>query len=682
MSKLEQILQQYQQTNIAIYGLGNETEKVLNELDAQYHIVGLLDSFRDKGELYGKSIIPLIETVQKNVKLILVVARPGSCKAIARKIEAFCKENEIAVYDVRGNDLYEKKSVVYDFKNVTGITKAELVQQMKGKDVLSIDLFDTLIMRKTLYPTDVIEIVECKLKERGIHIENFFSRRLESEKYLSQQTAPVLEQIYAYMLEKYAVTGVTAQELSQLEWQVDYELVIPRNEVCQWVSGVYNSGKEVYIVSDTYYTQQQLVRLLDKCKITQYTAVIASCEYHTGKTQRLFEILKQKLQGKSCMHIGDDDISDIQSAERAGISAYKIYSGLDLLEKAGYLGLSEFMKKLADRIKVGVFVSQLLNSPFQFETEEKKIMIKDAYWLGYLCFAPMISDFVIWLKKQIQKYNIKNIWFCARDGYLIKKMYDIFVRENQSIYFLTSRTAAIRAGIQSRQDIGYIEEMRFSGTVKEQLQKRLGITVKEEKENLISYEQEIFNHAMVCRDGYQKYIAKFQTNHGEIAFFDFVAKGTCQMFMSRMVDAHLKGFYFLRLEEDQMHDKNLDIVSFYENSEKENSVIFDDYYILETMLTSPMPSVIYFDENGSPVYAEETRSKADIECFQKAQNGILDYFKTYLKICPDSQLIENKKLDEVLLALIHRVGIEDKTFLNLKVEDSFFNRMTEMPSLI
>ena len=51
--------------------------------------------------------------------------------------------------------------------------------------------------------------------------------------------------------------------------------------------------------------------------------------------------------------------------------------------------------------------------------------------------------------------------------------------------------------------------------------------------------------------------------------------------MSRMVDAHLKGFYFLRLEEEQMHDKNLDIVSFYENSEKENSVIFDDYYILD-----------------------------------------------------------------------------------------------------
>lgn len=63
--------------------------------------------------------------------------------------------------------------------------------------------------------------------------------------------------------------------------------------------------------------------------------------------------------------------------------------------------------------------------------------------------------------------------------------------------------------------------------------------------------------------------------------------------MSRIVDAHLKGFYFLRLEEEQMKDRNLDIVSFYESSERDNSVIFDDYYILETMLTSPMPSVAF-----------------------------------------------------------------------------------------
>lgn len=682
MSKLEQVLQQYQKKNIAVYGLGSETERLLDKLGTQYHIAGLLDSFREEGEFYGKSVISLKEIVEKEVGLILVAARPGSCKAIARKIEAFCKENRIAVFDIRGNDLYEKKNVVYDFKNVTGITKAEFMRRLKNSEVISVDLFDTLIMRRTLFATDVIKLTDEKLKEQGIVIEKFCDRRLESEKYLSQKTAPTLVKIYEYMLEKYDIQNVTAQQLAELEWKLDYELVVPRSEICEAAAKAYEGGKEVYIVSDTYYTKQQLVQLLDKCKITKYTQVLASCEYQTGKTQQLFEVLKERLDGKSCIHIGDDDIADIQSARKYGISACKIYSGPELLEKAGYLGLSEFTKTLSDRIRIGIFVSVLFNSPFQFETQEKKITIRDAYELGVLLFAPMISDFVIWFKKQAEKYDIKNIWFGARDGYLIKKMYDMYVKNRQSIYFLTSRTAAIRSGIQDEEDIQYIEEMRFSGTLKEQMQNRLGITVDKEKSRLTDYKQEILQHAAVCRTGYQKYIAQFPVKNGNIAFFDFVAKGTCQLFMSRIVDAHLKGFYFLRLEEEQMKDRNLDIVSFYESSERDNSVIFDDYYILETMLTSPMPSVAFFDEEGSPVYAEETRSLSDIECFQKAQDGILDYFKIYTKICPNRCLTENKKLDEVLLSLIHKISIEDETFLKLKVEDAFFNRMTEMPSLI
>lgn len=682
MSKLEQVLQQYQKKNIAVYGLGSETERLLDKLGTQYHIAGLLDSFREEGEFYGKPVIALKETVEKEVGLILVAARPGSCKAIARKIEAFCKENRIAVFDIRGNDLYEKKNVVYDFKNVTGITKAEFMRRLENSEVISVDLFDTLIMRRTLFATDVIELTDEKLKEQGIVIEKFCDRRLESEKYLSQQTASTLVKIYEYMLEKYDIQNVTAQQLAELEWKLDYELVVPRREICEAAAQAYEGGKAVYIVSDTYYTKQQLVQLLDKCKITKYTQVLASCEYRTGKTQQLFEVLKKRLDGKSCIHIGDDDIADIQSARKYGISACKIYSGPELLEKAGYLGLSEFTKTLSDRIRIGIFVSVLFNSPFQFETQEKKITIRDAYELGVLLFAPMISDFVIWFKKQAEKYDIKNIWFGARDGYLIKKMYDMYVKNRQSIYFLTSRTAAIRSGIQDEEDIRYIEEMRFSGTLKEQMQNRLGITVDKEKSRLTDYKQEILQHAAVCRTGYQKYIAQFPVKNGDIAFFDFVAKGTCQLFMSRIVDAHLKGFYFLRLEEEQMKDRNLDIVSFYESSERDNSVIFDDYYILETMLTSPMPSVAFFDEEGSPVYAEETRSLSDIECFQKAQDGILDYFKIYTKICPNRCLTENKKLDEVLLSLIHKISIEDETFLKLKVEDAFFNRMTEMPSLI
>ena len=74
MSKLEQVLQQYQKKNIAVYGLGSETERLLDKLGTQYHIAGLLDSFREEGEFYGKPVIALKETVEKEVGLILVPA--------------------------------------------------------------------------------------------------------------------------------------------------------------------------------------------------------------------------------------------------------------------------------------------------------------------------------------------------------------------------------------------------------------------------------------------------------------------------------------------------------------------------------------------------------------------------------------------------------------------------------
>ena len=126
----------------------------------------------------------------------------------------------------------------------------------------------------------------------------------------------------------------------------------------------------------------------------------------------------------------------------------------------------------------------------------------------------------------------------------------------------------------------------------------------------------------------------------------------------------------------------MDIRPFYTEEERENSAVFDSYYILETLLTSPDPSVNEFDGRGEPVYAKETRSKKDIDCFMRAQEGILEYVDTYLSICPESERGINKELDEVMLMLIHKVEILDGDFLELTVEEPFFNRMTAITDVL
>jgi FMN phosphatase YigB (HAD superfamily) len=682
MSDLLSLFQNYKDAKIAIYGLGQETERVLAQMGGRFNIAGLLDGFEEAGEMYGQPVIPLKQAVDMGVELIIVVARPGPCKVIAKRIGKVCEENHIALIDVRGKNLLNRSRVTYDFKNIEGVTRNQLLDRVGGKEAVSMDLFDTLIMRRVLLPDDVIELVYHRLLEKGIEIDEFCRKRLDSEKHLSKSSTPSLVEIYTYMCENHGISSILPSELAQIEWDVDYELVIPRRDMCSLMECVKESGKKIYIVTDTYYSRQQIIKLLAKCGISSYDDVVVSCEYGTGKSGNLFEILKAKPGGKACIHIGDDIAADVESAENHDIEAVHIYSGLELFEAVGYFGMWDYFDSLANRIKAGMFVSRIFNSPFQFETEKQKICIDNDFDLGYLLFAPVIADFTIWFEAQVKKYDLKNIWFCARDGYLLKRLYDELTGDDSSTYFLTSRTAAVRAGIRDKHDIDYVAEMKFSGTVKEQLAERFGMIVPDDSGDIYDYEDEILEKSKVCRKNYQKYIEGLHVVQGEIAFFDFVARGTTQMYVERLTDNHIKGLYFLQLEPDCMKNKGVDIVSFYTYEEKDGSAIFDNYFILEMILTSQMPSLDEFDEHGNPCYAMETRSVEDIGCCMNVQEGITDYFKTYIKICPKTARNPGKKIDEILLSLIHDICIEDKQFTDLKVEDLFFNRMTNIRDYI
>lgn len=675
---------------VALYGLGIETEKLLGQMEDDSLVVGLLDGFRETGVMYGKPILSLDMVLQNHVKKIIVVARPGSAKAIAKRIGDFCREHQIELMDVRGKDLLRHKTVKFDFGAFEGITKDELREKLETAEVVTVDLFDTLIMRNTLFSTDVIDIAAARWEEKGIVIPDFSRKRLAYEKELSQKGAPKLTKIYTSLLKSEKMTGVSAEEFAALEYETDLRLLVPRRELCELLTEFHGKGKAVYIVTDTYYTREQIMGILKQCGIACYDKVFISCEEGTGKTQKLFDMVGRETKGRVCIHIGDDVASDVEPARNHGITPVHIYSGQDLFDMLGGLGLSDFTDDLSDRIRVGMLAADLFNSPFLFEYADKKIRVFDSYHVGYLFCAPMIVDFVLWFQKQMETRRCENIWFCARDGYLIQKLFQYVEKTTDTRYFLTSRIAAIRAGVSTESDIRYVDEMKFSGTAEACLKERFGIDAEKEisvnavldGEGMLKYKEAILRNARIARSHYMVYIKKLGIKPGDIAFFDFVAKGTCQMFVERLVSNPLRGFYFLQVEADHMADKGLDIQSFYTKEEAENSAIFDDYYILETILTAPHPSVTGFDEMGYPVYAEETRRDEDILCFTRAQQGIEDYFKTYLALCPRNARKENKKLDETFLSLIHAIQIMDSDFLELKVEDPFFKRVTDITDVL
>lgn len=683
-------VEKLQQKKIIIYGLSTETERILKEWNGRYEVIGLLDGFKISGTQFGYPILDINNVIRMDNIAIIVVARPGSCKAITKRIGDLCREYNVELYDVRGKDLLADTQVVYDFNLINGYIKTDVFDKVKQVDVVSFDLFDTLVVRDILSSSDVINLVNARLEERGIIIDNFIQKRIAVEKQMSQGHAPRLESIYGILLDSSHDIQISASDLADLEYRVDIELLRPRTDMVDILLKIKKDGKRVYITSESYYSESQISVILEKFGITDIDGLIVSCEYDTSKTGELFERLITIAGTKNILHIGDDIVADIESAKRHGIQAFQIYSAAELLESIGGLKLLSDEMNLSDKIRIGMFIADLFNSPFQFEDKEKRIHVDNAYNIGYLFTAPMIMDFAKWFGEQVKEYELSNIWFCARDGYLLQKLYEILYPDSVSEYFLTSRTSSIRAGMENISDVEYVDSMKFSGDIKENLKTRFGIDdnileeckIDESQSGLMQYANVILSESERKRFNTKKYIQRLKINSGGIGLFDFVAKGTSQMYIQKLVDNRIKGLYFLQLEPEFMKDKGLDILSYYKEREKNSSAIFDNYYILETLLTAPFPSVAEFDYDGNPIYANETRDKEDIDCFMRAQKGIIDYVKRYLSICPESYFVQNKKLDETLLYLIHNVDIRDKTFLSLKVEDPFFNRMTNITDVL
>ena len=672
---------------IAIYGLSIETEKKLPDLIIQYEIVGLLDSYRTDGMVYGYPVISINEAVSDHIDKIIVIARPGSCKAIAGKIGDICQKNGIDLFDIRGKNLLQRKKSIYDFKFVEGYTRKELLDAIDKAEAVSFDLFDTLVMRQVTNAGDVIEILDAQLRMEGISISDFVAKRLMAEKQMSQGYAPTLEEIYGQIADE---NKLSRKKMALKEFQLDKKLLVPRIDVIDIMKITKKHNKKVYITSDSYYTKEQIKEIITENGISEYDDIFVSCEYGISKQTGLFTELKKVADTGNIIHIGDDIISDVESGIKSGLKTFHIYSGTELFDLIGEFGLEINPNSISDKIKIGMFLARVFNSPFHFESEEKNICIDNDKDLGYVFFAPMIHDFVQWFGNQVEKYNCSNIWFCARDGFLIQKVYELSHQDHKSHYFLTSRTAAVRAGVKTESDIVSVDTMKYFGNASENLKRRFGIDaeklsdadVDNDQEELLKYKKVILETANIKRQNNKRYIENLSLVSGKIAFFDFVAKGTCQMYTQRLVNNPLIGLYFLQLEPDYAQREGMKVIPFYTEEERENSVIFDDYYILEPILTAPDPSLEEFDGEGKPVYAEETRKKTDIECFLNVQKGIIEYEKRYLDICPAFGRTINKSLDEGLMKLLHYFQIKDTEFTKLIIEDPFFNRSTNMEDVI
>ncbi len=178
---------EFQDKRIILYGIGRYTATVLSELGDQYNFVGLMDKDpKNIGNTINDVRIISLEDAERLGDIIIINTQEMYWKTIFRRI----KESKIPVYYKNGQQAVEDTTYNISDDPYWNINAEYIYKKAQEYDVISFDIFDTLITRKVLVPKDVFLILEKRAKEHGINTSIVELR--------TEINADVIRNLYSY----------------------------------------------------------------------------------------------------------------------------------------------------------------------------------------------------------------------------------------------------------------------------------------------------------------------------------------------------------------------------------------------------------------------------------------------------------------------------------------------------
>lgn len=212
------------------------------------------------------------------------------------------------------------KMLIYSF---LGKDAKSLRKSIELKEIVSFDVYDTLVLRKIGSPDGVFWYMERKLNEEGNpRFQGFAKKRIEAERSSRMKHAEreiTLDDIY----DEIDFDEESRRLLMELEVASEYELAYPN----EWIKEVYEYAlvekKRVFLISDMYLSVGNLDKILKKCGYRFGELIVSSDRGKTKRSGLLYdEIIEEfDLDVEKWCHIGDGIKADYLMARKKGIQS-------------------------------------------------------------------------------------------------------------------------------------------------------------------------------------------------------------------------------------------------------------------------------------------------------------------------------------------------------------------------
>lgn len=196
---------------------------------------------------------------------------------------------------------------------------------VSSAEVVSFDIFDTLVGRRCLLPTDVFfhAAMAQGLGRRGAL--GFRTDRIEAERQARASSVAgevTLADIYS-CLPQNGHMGRNA--LMEAEIAAERALCRPVERGVRMFGVAKEMGKTVVLTTDMYLPRGVIEGLLAQCGVSGYDELFLSCERGAGKRSGgLFRLMAGQLKAETSaiVHVGDSPSADIRGALRAGVRPF------------------------------------------------------------------------------------------------------------------------------------------------------------------------------------------------------------------------------------------------------------------------------------------------------------------------------------------------------------------------
>ncbi len=302
------------------------------------------------------------------------------------------------------------------------------IKKIINYDVISFDIFDTLVIRPFTKPTDLFFILQQKFDYL-----NFSKIRIEMEKkakdraFFERGSREV--NIYDIYEEINKYTGIDIEYGAETEFEVELDLCQANPFMLRVFKMCVELKKKIIITSDMYFDSYKLEKILTKCGYEAYDEIFVSCEHSCNKKNKgLFQLISSKYENKSIVHIGDNYKTDICNARECGWAAV-LYKGVHDVGKK-YRATFDGMSEVTGSTYGGIVDMHLLNGTRQFS---------ELYEYGFIYGGIYVLGYCNWIKKFVDNNDIEKVLFISRDGAIYQKVYNLLFQERKTDYLYWSR---------------------------------------------------------------------------------------------------------------------------------------------------------------------------------------------------------------------------------------------------